>query len=271
MIQKGLWQERTIREIRALLEANDAVRALLLKGSCANLSLQVDTWSDVDIIIVVADGALETFFPTTAWLAPLGDVYTFSQSSNELTKTTRVCFTDFRRIDCVFLEESDVQTQVIQSEAIQLLFSRSQLVNKALVKDIVQLPPASVMTAEQFDHLVNDFWFKGMLTTCKVMRNDLLIATHLALALIQDTCVLEMVLRDRALGTSHHREGGWGNDFIAHLGTTHFPFTARGILESVKQSSTVFDDLAKQWSSDYHEQRHPLLAWIRFAQETVAE
>lgn len=271
MIQKGLWQERTIQEMITLLEANEAVRALLLKGSSANLSLQVDTWSDVDITIVVADGALEAFFPTTVWLAPLGNVYTFSQSSNEQTKTTRVCFTDFRRIDCVFLQESDFQTHALQSEAIKPLFSRSPLVNEVLAKVILQPPPASVMTAEQFDHLVNDFWFKGMLTTSKVMRNDLLIATHLALELIQDTCVLEMVLRDRALGTSHHRKGGWGNDFIARLSTTQHPFTAIGILESVKQSSTVFDDLAKQWSSDYREQRHPLLAWIRFAQETLVE
>lgn len=55
-----------------LLEANEAVRVLLLKGSSANLSLQVDTWSDVDVTIIVADGALEVFFPTIAWLAPLG-------------------------------------------------------------------------------------------------------------------------------------------------------------------------------------------------------
>jgi hypothetical protein len=101
------------------------------------------------------------------------------------------------------------------------------------------------------------------------MRNDLLIASHLALELIQETCVLKMVLRDRALGTSHHREGGWGNDFIAYLGTAQYTFTALGILDSIKQSSIVFDALAQQWSNDYHEQRHPLLAWIRLAQDAV--
>lgn len=271
MIQKGLWQERAIPDMITLLEAYEEVRALLLKGSCANSSLQRDTWSDVDVTIVVADGTLETFFPTIAWLAPLGNVYTFSQSLDELTKTTRVCFTDFRRIDCVFIQESDFQSQVLQGEAIKPLFSRSSLVNEVLAKVILQPPPASVLTPEQFDHLVNDFWFKGMLATSKVMRNDLLIATHLALELIQDTCVLEMVLRDRALGSCHHREGGWGNDFIAHLDATQHPFTALGILESVKQSSMAFDELARQWSRDYREQRHPLLAWIHFAQETLVE
>src|SRR5947209_13699309 len=99
-IQKGLWQEATVHELIALLEPNEAVRALLLKGSLANPHIQPDTWSDVDVTVVVADGLLHTFFPTIAWLAPLGELYTFSQSSDELKATTRACFTDFRRIDC---------------------------------------------------------------------------------------------------------------------------------------------------------------------------
>jgi hypothetical protein len=271
MIQKGLWQERTIQDLTTLLEGNEAVRALLLKGSSANPSIQIDTWSDVDVTIVVADGTLEKFYPTTAWLASLGDMYTFSQSFNECTKTTRACFTDFRRIDCTFVQESDFQAQALQSEAIKPLFSRSSLVNEVLANAIFLPPPASVVTPEQFEHLVKDFWFKGLLATSKVMRNDLLIATHLALELIQDTCVLEMMLRDRALGTSHHRDGGMGNDFITHLGPRQHPFTAMGILESVKQSSIVFDGLAKQWSRDYREQSHPLLACIIFDKETLEE
>lgn len=271
MIQRGLWQEKTIQDLITLLEANKAVLALLLKGSVANPSIQADTWSDIDATIVVANGALEAFFPTTGWLAPLGDLYTFSQSSSKYAQTTRACFTDFRRIDCVFIQEADFLTHTLQSEAIKLLFSRSSLVNEALAKTILSPPPASVVTPERFGSLVNDFWFKGMLSTSKVMRNDLLIATHLALELIQDTCVLKMLLRDREAGTSHHREGGIGNDFIAQLDAAQHPFTAMGILESVKQSSILFDDLAKQWSRDYREQRHPLLTWISFAQKTLAK
>ena len=258
-----------MHELLTLLEAHEAVRACLLKGSAAHPSMQIDTWSDIDVTIIVADGTLEAFFPTTGWLAPLGDLYTFSQSSNEHTGTTRVCFTDFRRIDCVFIQESDFQAQTLQSEALKPLFSRSSLVDEVLTRTIFLPPPASGVTPEQFEQMVKDFWFKGMLTTSKVMRNDLLIATHLALELMQDTCVLAMLLRDRALGTSHHREGGIGNDFITQLGATHYPLTAPGILESVRHSSIVFDELAKQWSGNYREQRHPLLAWIDFAQETL--
>jgi hypothetical protein len=268
-IQKGLWQEATVQDLMALLEPNEAVRALLLKGSLANPQIQPDTWSDVDVTIVVADGMMDTFFPTLAWLAPLGELYTFSQSSGERTRTTRACFTDFRRIDCAFVQESDFSEQAIHSEAVRPLFSRSSIVDDVLAKATLTPPPAPVVSAEQFEQMANAFWFKGMLTTSKVMRNDLLIATHLALELVQDTCVLEMMLRDRELGTSHHREGGMGNTFIAQLNATRQPFTPLGILESVKQSSLLFDTLAARWSKDYHERRHPLLAWISYAQQTV--
>jgi len=270
VIQKGLWQEAVIHDLIALLEPNEAVRALLLKGSLANPHIQPDTWSDVDVTIVVADGLLHSFFPTTAWLAPLGELYTFSQSSHELTGTTRACFLDFRRLDCAFVQESDFAKQAIHSEAVRPLFSRSQLVDDVLTKATLLSPPAPVVSREQFEQMANAFWFKGMLTTGKVMRNDLLIATHLALELMQDTCVLEMMLRDRELGTSHHREGGMGNTFIAQLNATRQPYTPLGILESVKQSSLLFETLAGRWSKDYHERRHPLLAWISYAQETVA-
>jgi hypothetical protein len=77
-------------------------------------------------------------------------------------------------------------------------------------------------------------------------------------------------LRDRELGTSHHRKGGIGNDFIARLNTTRPSYTPMGILESVKHSSNVFDELAASWSPGYHEHRHPLLAWITYAREIVS-
>ncbi len=269
MIQKGLWQEATLHELIALLEPDEVVRALLLKGSYANSHIQLDTWSDIDVSIVVADSKLSAFFPTTAWLASLGELYTFNQSTNKRGGTTRVCFTDFRRIDCSIIQESDFPAQAMNSEAVRVLFSRSSLVDDTLTRAILTPSPALEVAAERFAQMANDFWFKGMLATSKVMRNDLLIALHLALDLIRDTCVLEMMLRDREQGTSHHRTGGRGNTFVAHLGTRHSSYTPMGILDTLKQSSIIFDQLACQWSQDYHEHRHPLLAWIEYAQEML--
>ncbi len=271
MIQTGLWQDATLRDLIALLRSDERVRALVLKGSLADPHIQPDTWSDIDLTIVVADGVLAAFFPNTDWLAPLGEVYTFDQSSHGPSHTTRVCFTDFRRIDCYFIQESDFPRQTIQSTAIRSLFSRSSPVDETLAQATFKLPPAPEVSPQQFEHMVNQFWFKGMLTTSKVMRNDLLIATHLALELVQDTCVLAMLLRDRATGTSHHREGGMGNDFIAQLESTRQPYTPTGILDCVQQCSILFDTLAAQWSNDYRERRQPLLDWISYVKTCLKE
>jgi hypothetical protein len=116
---------------------------------------------------------------------------------------------------------------------------------------------------------VNSFWFKGMLAVTKVVRNDLLIALHLALEMVQDCCVLGMLLRDRLEGTAHHRHGGVGNETVSQLAPTRQPYTASGILDSLEQSSLAFDRLAAQWSDDYQEQRHPLLAGINTARQAL--
>jgi hypothetical protein len=269
MIRKGQWQKAALRDLVALLKPQEAVRALILKGSCANPTIQPDTWSDIDITLVVSNEMLSTFFPTLAWLEPLGNLYTFDQSTHAHGGTTRVCFSDFRRIDCTFVEEAHFLEQPIHSTATKLLFSRSPVVDENLAHITVGPPAAPQISPTDFERMSNQFWFKGMLITNKVMRNDLLIATHLALELIQDLCILAMMLRDRTYGTSHHREGSMGNDFITQLNLTRHPYTAMGILETVKDCSIQFDTLALQWAPDYQERRYPLLAWITHAQETL--
>ena len=111
MRHSNLWQMHIVEDLRRLLEPNEAVRAVLVYGSCAQPQLQPDAWSDVDVVIVVANGELERFFPTTAWLTPLGEAYAINQSSKAVTRTTRVCFTDFRRLDCRLVQEADVGEQ----------------------------------------------------------------------------------------------------------------------------------------------------------------
>jgi hypothetical protein len=119
------------------------------------------------------------------------------------------------------------------------------------------------MTPEEFQVMVNGFWFKGMLALTKVMRDDRLIALHLALEMVQDCCVLGMLLRDRAEGTDHHRHGGAGNEVAKALEATRHPHTAAGLLDALEQAAVAFDHLAARWSGEYREQRVPLLSWIR--------
>ena len=104
-----------------------------------------------------------------------------------------------------------------------------------------------------------------MLAVYKVVRNDLLIALHLAQDLIRDCSVLGMLLRDRATGTNIHKHGGTGNQLVAQLETTQKPFTPIGILDSIKASNEIFEKLTCEWSPTYQENRYLLLEWIKKA------
>lgn len=110
--------------------------------------------------------------------------------------------------------------------------------------------------------MVDHFWFKAMLASYKVIRNDRLIALHLALDLVRDCCVVAMMLRDRAEGTNIHREGGTGNNVVANLESACSACTVTGILDIIEQSGVQFDQLASQWSEGYREKRYPLIEWL---------
>ncbi len=273
MNSKNSWQADVLQDLVTLLQPDKDVLALLLFGSYLKPETQFDFWSDVDVLLVVRRAALARFYPAIDWLKPLGRVYTHNQSSNEFMGTTRVCFDDFRRID--FVITTEVQLKEVETwphlpfyQGTKPIFSRSNTVDNIAIQTYKQ-PELIPISTEQFQAMANQFWFKGMLAVYKVVRNDLLIALHLALDLIRDCCVLEMMLRDRAAGTNHHREGGIGNQFVGRLQGTQHPFTASGILDIVEQSSVEFDNLALQWSDSYQENRHPLLSWINHARESL--
>lgn len=271
MIAQPGWQDAAVQDLIQMLQPNPNVLALALFGTTAQA--QQDLWSDVDLLLVVDEEAKALFHPATDWLQPLGALYCTNQSTHQLSSTTRTVFRDFRRIDFVIttedgLERADEWPGVPFWRGTRALFSRSRRVDLVLARAF-ECPKPGLMTADQFQAMVNDFWFKGALAVTKVMRNDLLIALHLALEMVQDCCVLGMLLRDRAEGTAHHRHGGIGNDVVAQLEPARQPYTALGILNCLEQSGIAFDRLAARWSEGYHGQRHPLLSWIQLARLTL--
>ncbi len=268
------WQEEALEEISSYFKSKIEVLALLLFGSLSTQDTQPDYWSDIDILLVIADDKLEKFFPTVDWLGHFGTLYTYEQSQGKFKSTTRACFDDFRRIDIAFTTEkkllnSKEETRNIIHPNTTILFSRSDVVNKAIQQNIekeIFLPASD----ESFHEMVQAFRFKSMLATYKVVRNDLLIALHLSLDLVRDCSVLGMILRDKAEGSNIHKDGGVGNLTVEELQVTQKAFTAMGILDSIEQSNIIFERLAKEWSSKYQENRQPLLNWIEKARKEIS-
>ena len=181
----------------------------------------------------------------------------------------RACFENFNRVDFIITTEVKL-AEISQWSSIPfLLWGKGHIPALKVVDEIAtqsySQPELPLITQEQFLEMVRDFRFKSMLAVYKVVRNDLLIALHLAQDLIRDCCVLGMMLRDRATGTNIHKQGGIGNQIVAQLEITQKPFTPIGILDSIKESNEIFEKLAFEWSNSYQESHRFLLDWIEKA------
>lgn len=248
-----------------MLLGRDDVVALALFGSALQDRTSIDLWSDVDFLLVVEEHAFSTFYPSVEWLRDLGGIFAREQSENPFHGTTRICFDDFRRLDLVVTAPSKLRnieawTSIPFWRGTSVLFSHSPEVTQIL-SQVRTSPKLTPPTQTDFEHMTNHFWFKAMLAGYKVMRGDRLIALHLALGLIRDCCVLGMMLRDRATGTSIHREGGIGNSLVDDLQSTHDSYSAAGILHTIEQSAIQFDRLAQEWTNGYQPKSAPLLQW----------
>ena len=82
MIETDLWQETALQELTSLLQPDQDVLALAVFGSIADPQIGLDFWSDIDVLLVVSDGATARFYPTLEWLKPIGALYAHEQSSN---------------------------------------------------------------------------------------------------------------------------------------------------------------------------------------------
>jgi predicted nucleotidyltransferase len=271
MTRPATWHAATIEQLADMCRADADVEALALLGSAAQG--RADVWSDLDLLLVVRDGALERFFPPRTWLAPLGPIYASELHPGEFTPVARLCFEDLRRIDLIVTTVSALQRHAEWPSrpfagGNRVLFSRNPGVDAVLGLDLEI--PAPHVSYDAFEDLANGFWFKGIVAVQKVVRGDRLVAFHLSLELIQEVAVLAMLLRDRETGTNQHR-GGIGDDEVLALEPTRQPHTPAGILASIAASAVAFDRLAAWWSAEYQPRRGPLLEWVQAAQAALAE
>ncbi len=237
MIETGLWHKKAIQDLVSHLKSDHNVLALARFGSIFHSPANIDIWSDVDIFMVVEDESIDQYYPNLDWLKSLGTIYTHDQSHNTFYRTSRICFDDLRRLDIVITTSSnilDIQEWARNplSQGFNIVFSKAGWIEEALAK-INDKSQLTLVSLDDFQEMVDEFWFKGVLAVYKVARNDLLTALHLALDMVQDCCVLGMILRDRTEGVSFHKEGGLGNEFVTQISSTNQPYTESGILDMV--------------------------------------
>lgn len=249
-MENDSWREDTLELLKQILQPNNQVLSLSLYGSLASSEIEKDSWSDIDALLVVEDSVLANFYPSIEWMSPLGKVFVLQQSSHDQTSTTKVIFEDFKKIDLVITTKS----RIIGSKPFwtkqKFVFSNSEEIKQILEEKALITTPDNPNDYD-LEKLANEFWYISFTVVSKVIRNDLLIALHLALDLYRLCLVLSMWLRDKETGTYIHRTGGIRNDTIEKMNIRLEKITEKGILTLVEQCGREFDKLALAWSPDY--------------------
>lgn len=215
------------------MAAHPAIDAIRPHGSVATGEL--DSWSDLDVVLTVPRAKLRYVFPDTSWLAPLGRIYAMSSQQGANASVLRIVFENLERLDI----------RIIPAES-----------------ETVYLPsdPGTPILLTPIQERTAVFLFEALLATAKIGRNDLLIGGHLVLNLERMVLELAMLLRDRALNTTVHRHGGLFNDVALNL--TNGGFDANSLLTRIESTVQAFDSCARLLDPAFTQTWAPLQAFL---------
>ncbi len=271
MMVKGDWQSACLLDLERLLKPREEVLAIIQYGSTARLT-GPDQWSDIDLLIVVQSGTISSFVPDLTWARELGRLFAYETYVYDSRSVARLCFEDFRRLDAVFtgpdrLADIGGWGKSYLSGPIGVRFCKDTNLLQYLSPTRRPEPPG--LSPDEFDTMVNRFWFGLMVAGTKVVRNDLVIGLHLALEAAQTCLVLEMMLRDRRTGTNFHREGGGSNSLAEYFGGVKTRPGASGIFDLLDASASAFDRLAGVWDPEYRRRGEPFAEWMQALREAL--
>ncbi len=246
------WHRDALSKLSEILRRDADVLAVVLTGSMADPKVVVDRWSDVDLKIVIEDPAVDRYVQSIDWLQPFGRLIGMERHKGPFSHTLRLCFKPYRRFDLSFLCVS-----AIADGAANLVPPTSIIVWSRLPDLEATLPPSGppkplpAVTGEEIVRMADDFGFKAAVAIGKVARNDLLIGAHLALDLMRDVLVLQMMRRDQTFGTTVHRIGGWGHDVMGRIVWDPYVPSCEAVLRWIATSLEIFDELAHSLSPAY--------------------
>lgn len=201
-----------------------------------------DSWSDLDVRLLVASGAVGAFFPEYAWLERFGRIYCVQHSVAPGHCGLRVVFEDLRRVDIMIVERG---TQLDQA--------RWRAASELVLADRARDRPG------------DEFWIGAVDAVVTVVRDDLLVAAKLALDLSGRCLELALQLRD-------DQARPIGNEWVEHVFAENASLAEpSAILDHILTSATLFEGLQRVANSGYLSRRRPLDDLIRQARTTTAE
>ncbi|MCP4754648.1 MAG: aminoglycoside 6-adenylyltransferase [Proteobacteria bacterium] len=172
--------EDVVKHFKDWAQSNDLVRAAVLTSSRVKPDANVDDLSDYDIEMVVAD--LQPFQRDDGWLEDFGPIMVRwpnkPRSTGRDSFVTRlVLFKDFVRIDFQITDQSEIEPGTYD-DGYRILIDKDNLtscLNQPTYQDHIVKKPAR----EEFETLVNEFWWAATYVPKYLWRDELPFAKYM--------------------------------------------------------------------------------------------
>jgi len=202
-------QEEVLKQFDEWARGNDVVRAALLTSTRANPERETDFLSDYDIVVYVAD--LAPFGKDDRWLRAFGPVmvrwpYRPRPMPGEAGITRLVIFKDGVRIDFHVTDETEIRPDTYDDDYL-VLIDKDNLTTglrpPTHSEHLVKKP-----SREEYDTLVNEFWWNAHYVPKYLWRDELPFAASM----------LGQAVRDQYLQTVIEWSIGLQNDWSVNTG-----------------------------------------------------
>ncbi len=163
--------------IKQWAQRETAVSAILLIGSRARQNPSADNWSDLDLILFVADP--EKFAAGADWLATFGEVLlSVLQRHSGADCEWLVLFANGLKVDFYLTPDADDLTGVIRQAPFFAVIQRGAAVWYVRAGKLLHLPPQNLPvwqppTAVAFHNEINAMLLEAYKTAKFISRNDL--------------------------------------------------------------------------------------------------
>ena len=212
------WQVPLAAALAEFARADPRVVEVGVHGSTAGHPDGLDQWSDLDMLITALDTQALAEDLAGHIAARHAPIFASHRSDGADRHTLRLVLTDLRRIDITVVPTTSPQPRPADT-------ARPDL-NQAL------------------GAIVEEFYFDAVVAAVKAARSDVLIGSHLTLALARHVLVAAMILRDHDERTTHHRYGGTRHDaWAARLALAAVPHDRDSITAAIRHYTTVLGDL----------------------------
>ncbi len=217
-----------------------------------------DVLSDTDLAVTVKLSPYDTVTP---------DQY--------MQMIERYKITSDNYLGLAFVKESKMYRIILQN-GMRYDFGFAFLLDEKADKFIIELDTNQNKNDDN-THLplenIDRFWFVQIQALAKLYRNDFLIGDHLANMNINETLVLQMVLRDIKYGTNFHRYGYQEELEYLQSVETECPYEKENpifnlIARKLFSASLIYDKLAPKLNCQYKDRRKIFLdIWDRYDKE----